>query len=252
MEEEAPLLPANVHTCGNAITPTDRYCPACGARIVNDQEVIHNNIFATRSMLIVLGYYCICFVLWLGIEYGDWVQDTHDFFVLHIVDAAITLTFAMVGIRQLIPLYSFKNVVLKKILLYSIAAAVASIAINYLTTLINVSLYDSDLRFYPLFSSSNYPAVYMIALVAVYPALFEEMAFRGFMFNSVKNLAGGTNAVIVTSLLFAIVHFAFLSLFWLIPFALITARLRNKHNTLWYGMAIHFAFNLTACIIEII
>lgn len=245
-------MPALLHTCGNAITRADRYCPACGGRITDDKEVIHENIFTSRSMLIVLGYYCICFGVWLVIEYGDWVQDAHDFYVLHIVDAAITLTFALIGIKQLIPLYSFKNVVLKKVLLYSLAAVIGSIAINYITTLINISLFDSDLRFYPLFSSSEYPVAYMIALIAVYPALFEEMAFRGFMFNSVKNLAGGTNAVIVTSLLFAIVHFAFLSLFWLIPFALITARLRNKYNTLWYGMAIHFAFNLTACIIEII
>lgn len=201
-------------------------------------------------MFILLGYYAFCFVLWLSLEFGKIVKEPSDFYWVEITDGLVTILFAAIGIKSMLPLYSLKNVKLGRLTLYSVLAMLASIAINYITTLMNVNLFDQDLRFSNFYEQTEYPMLYMIASVAVFPALFEEMAFRGFLYNSLQKLADDKSAIWVTSLLFAIIHFALLSLFWLIPFALVVANLRKKYNTLWYGMVIHFVFNLTACFID--
>lgn len=249
-DEITPVLQPEpiLHSCGGAIEESDTFCTHCGKKIKS--EVFHANIFLTRHMFILLGYYAFCFILWLSLEYGDIVQEPADFYWVLITDALVTMLFAVISIKSILPLYSFKNVKVPRLLLYSLFAVAGSFSINYLTTLMNVNLFDQDIRYTPFFEETSNPILYMILSIAVFPAVFEEMAFRGFLYNSVQKLADDKSAIWVSSLLFAIIHFAFLSLFWLIPFAIIAANLRKKHNTLWYGMVIHFVFNLTACLID--
>lgn len=237
-----------LHSCGGAIAEGDTFCAHCGKKIIS--EAYHSNIFLTRHMFILLGYYGFCFILWLSLEYGDIINEPGDFYLLQIFDAFITVLFGIVGFKSMLPLYSFKNVKLTRLLLYSVLAVAGSFGINYLTTLMNVNLFDQDIRYTPFFEQTSNPILYMVLSIAIFPAVFEEMAFRGFLYNSVQKLSDDKSAIWVTSLLFAIIHFAFLSLFWLIPFAIIAANLRKKYNTLWYGMVIHFVFNLTACMID--
>ncbi|UPT66657.1 MAG: CPBP family glutamic-type intramembrane protease [Sphingobacteriales bacterium JAD_PAG50586_3] len=243
-QQPEPIL----HSCGGIINDDDAFCPHCGKKIKS--ETYHSNIFLTRNMFILLGYYAFCFILWLSLEFGDIVQEPADFYGVLVVDALVTLLFAAAGILSMLPLYSLKNVKLTRLLLYSLLAVAGSFGINYITKLMNVNLFDQDIRFTPFFEQTSNPVLYMILSIAVFPAVFEEMAFRGFLYNSVQKLADDKSAIWVSSLLFAIIHFAFLSLFWLIPFAIIAANLRKKYNTLWYGMVIHFVFNLTACMID--
>lgn len=240
--------PVILHTCGYSLLSTDTYCPHCGLEV--KPHIAYKNIFTSRPMFILLGYYAFCFALWLSLKMGDMVESLADFYLVELVDAFVTVAFALVGIKSLLPLYSFKNVSLKRLLIYSALAVVGSFAVNYVTTLMQVNLLETDVRFSDSFYEADNPFLAMVLSIAVFPAVFEEMAFRGFLYNSIQKLADYKSAIWVSSLLFAIIHFAFLSLFWLIPFAVIAATLRHKHNTLWYGMAIHFIFNLTACFID--
>lgn len=237
-----------LHVCGGAIEPADTYCPHCGLEVQPLAQ--RSNLFVSRHMFILLGYYIFCFVLHLVLEHGKVVETQADFAWVEIIDAAVTLLFAAMGILAMLPLYSFKNVKLGRLALYSVLAIIGSIGVSYITTLMNVSLFNEDSSYYEFFQGTDYPLFYMLISIAVFPAVFEEMAFRGFLYNSIKTLTDDKSAIWVTSLLFAIIHFAFISLFWLIPFALIAANLRKKYNTLWYGMVIHFMFNLTACMID--
>jgi membrane protease YdiL (CAAX protease family) len=242
---EQPIV---LHTCGYSLLITDTYCPSCGLEV--KPHIVYKNIFTSRPMFILLGYYAFCFALWLSLKVGDIVESLSDFYIVELVDAIVTVAFALVGIKTLLPLYSFKNVNVKRLLIYSFLAILGSVAVNYITTLMQVNLLESDVRFSDGFYQADNPFLAMVLSMAVFPAVFEEMAFRGFLYNSIQKLADYKSAIWVSSLLFAIIHFAFLSLFWLIPFAVIAATLRHKHNTLWYGMAIHFIFNLTACFID--
>jgi uncharacterized protein len=86
--------------------------------------------------------------------------------------------------------------------------------------------------------------------VAVFPALFEELAFRGFVYNSINNLVGSKSAIWGSAFLFALVHFSLLSLVWLLPFGLLLAYFRNKYSSLLYGIIGHFTHNALVILIE--
>jgi membrane protease YdiL (CAAX protease family) len=82
------------------------------------------------------------------------------------------------------------------------------------------------------------------------PALFEELAYRGFVLGKLLLVVDKKQAIFISAFIFAIMHMSVLSLFWLVPFALPLAYVRIKENTVWYGIFIHFSFNCTACILD--
>ncbi len=91
----------------------------------------------------------------------------------------------------------------------------------------------------------------MIISVALFPALFEELAYRGFLMQRLLNIVEEKEATYITSILFFFIHFSMISFFWMLPFGLLLAYIRIKTNTIWYGIVMHFFFNLTACLVEI-
>jgi membrane protease YdiL (CAAX protease family) len=91
-----------------------------------------------------------------------------------------------------------------------------------------------------------------VIMTCVSPAIFEEIAFRGFMFENLQALASSKEAVYISAILFGIMHLSFISLLWLIPLGIIFAMLRVKYNTLWYGIIGHFIYNFTITVLEFI
>ena len=65
------------------------------------------------------------------------------------------------------------------------------------------------------------------------PAIFEELGFRGFLLSNLLKITEVDQAVYVSAFLFAIIHLSFISLFWLIPFALFLGFTRIKEQTIW-------------------
>ena len=45
-------------------------------------------------------------------------------------------------------------------------------------------------------------------------------------------------------------HLQIISLLWLIPIGLVFGLLRNKYNTLWYGVIGHFVYNFSITVYE--
>jgi membrane protease YdiL (CAAX protease family) len=139
-----------------------------------------------------------------------------------------------------------------KLLGYCVIAFVASILVSYTVEWLNRSLFSEEFSYYQVYAGHSYSIALTILFVAVMPALFEELAYRGFVLGKLLHVVDKKQAVFISSFLFAIMHMSFISLFWLVPFALWLGYLRVKENTLWYGVCIHFTFNFTACMIEIL
>jgi len=90
----------------------------------------------------------------------------------------------------------------------------------------------------------------MIFLVAFLPAIFEELAYRGVILFCLTKITFERQAILIAAFLFAVVHMSFISFFWLLPFAIWLGNIRLREKTIWYGIVIHFCFNLTACLVE--
>jgi membrane protease YdiL (CAAX protease family) len=132
------------------------------------------------------------------------------------------------------------------------AAIIASVGVSSSVGWLNRIIFPRTVFYNEIFAGHAHKYGLMILFIAVLPAVLEELAYRGYILQQLLKVVDSRQAVYITSFLFAIAHLSFLSLFWLIPFSLLLGYIRVKNNTLWYGIGIHFFFNLTACLIDFI
>lgn len=155
---------------------------------------------------------------------------------------------------------SLQSEVWKKIipakLNYTLIAGIIPLAIaggfivSYTTDYLNLTLFGETNYIMEDFVGFQSPLILATILYAIFPAFFEELAFRGFIYDNLMVLKGNLAAIAGNTFLFALVHLSYLSFIWIIPFAIILSLLRKKYNCLLYGMIIHFTHNFTVILIE--
>lgn len=170
--------------------------------------------------------------------------------VITFILISITIIFALQNKRDFWKVLTFKNFRINILLQIIAIAVVGAIAVNFFAGWMNFVLFEEQFYYGNNYLETGYPFVLAVILVCVEPALFEEFAFRGFMFNIIEKSSGTKAAIIVTSFLFAILHLSILGLFWLLPIGLLFAYYRAKYNTIWYGVFGHFFYNLVIIIFE--
>jgi membrane protease YdiL (CAAX protease family) len=170
---------------------------------------------------------------------------------VEVVRALVTLTFVWLTRKEMRRVVSFNG--LKWYMVAGVigVAAAASFLVSLSVREVNVTFFGTDVSYYGAYKLYSYPTFVMIYSIAVTPAIFEELAFRGVIYNYCASFLDERLVVAVTAFLFAIMHLSLISLVWLIPFGFFIGSLRRKYNTIWYGVAFHFMFNLTACIIDL-
>lgn len=96
---------------------------------------------------------------------------------------------------------------------------------------------------------TSQPAVVLILVVALMPAIGEELLFRGFVMGTLKNKCTGVIAVLVTTLLFAAYHMSLIKMFTIgiIGFGLTYAA--YKSGSIVTSMCMHFLNNLLSVLI---
>lgn len=164
---------------------------------------------------------------------------------------ALAVLFVLMLYRDLRFLFSWKKFSVLKAAVYSGAAILLAIVVNVVVQWINYRVFHQDVHFYQSFIYLKYPKLAMILRIVLLPAVFEEIAYRGVILESLFRLADRRRAIMVGSFLFAIIHMSFISFFWLVPFAIWLGNVRSREGTIWYGVFIHLFFNLTACLFEL-
>lgn len=127
----------------------------------------------------------------------------------------------------------------------------ASVTVTFLVDHLNEFLFKKEITNYTIFEFHKYGNYLMFISLAFYPAIFEELAYRGYLIQKLLSIVDEKEAVFISSILFFIIHFSLISIFWLLPFALFLGWLRIKTKTLWYGVFVHFFFNATACFLDL-
>ena len=163
----------------------------------------------------------------------------------------LAIFFVLLLYRDLRSLFSWKNFSFLKAAVYSGAAVLLAVVVNVVIKWVNYKLFHQDVHFYQSFIYLKYPRLAMILRIVLLPAVFEEIAYRGVILESLLRLADRRRAIMIGAFLFAIIHMSFISFFWLVPFAIWLGNVRSREGTLWYGVLIHFFFNLTACLFEL-
>ena len=88
-----------------------------------------------------------------------------------------------------------------------------------------------------------------IFMTAFSPALCEELTHRGLIYSGLKKY-GERNAVLISALLFALMHQNIMQVFYAFVAGIILGSLRSKTNSIIPGMIVHFSNNCIATVLE--
>jgi membrane protease YdiL (CAAX protease family) len=102
-----------------------------------------------------------------------------------------------------------------------------------------------------LFDTSLWPPLFGIAVV-IFAPLFEELFFRGFLFEGIlQSRLGAAGAIIITSVVFAILHIQYnaFGMFYIFLLGIIMGLVRWKTRRLWSTLVMHAVVNLLAVIV---
>lgn len=222
------------------------FCVSCGQRHaqITKKEVESRNSY--QYSLRFLAYYGIYFAILIGVNaYMDATYENE--LIISLVDALISLVFFLSVKdlwRSILPKSINKNSLFLVLIIGIASPFIVSSSVKFINQLFDV--YDYGLISY----DAPNPLLFSLISVAVFPALFEELTFRGFIYHHFEKIGNPKMALWASSVLFAMAHISVISLFWLLPFGLILAYLRQKQNSLIYGMILHFMHNAGVLLIE--
>lgn len=236
--------------CQEPVNEHHHNCVNCGAAI--NTEIVTVSIFNNADLRNVFILYFLYLFICLLIKYTNLFDSYNRLFWVELVLAAITLRFVNQNWAAMKPVLRFNNFSWRVLLGIVLIAVFASFTVSFAVQHLNSTFFKSEVSYFRSYRFYYFPVLIMIYSIAIMPALFEELTFRGVMFNYCANFLDDRLVIIVTAFLFAAMHLSLLSLIWLLPFGFFMGHLRHKFNTLWYGIIFHFSFNLTACIFDLI
>lgn len=150
--------------------------------------------------------------------------------------------------RVLRPALEWRTFKLKTLLRYLGMQVLFTAVVIWSMNALDHALHLRDPGLMQPYRDGPYPLAAALLSVAVAPAISEELAFRGILFGQLRLLTGATNCVLVTGFLFALVHFRFLGIIWLVPAGLFFGWMRHREGVIWYGVICHFLHNATVVI----
>ncbi|WP_378185799.1 type II CAAX prenyl endopeptidase Rce1 family protein [Aquimarina sp. W85] len=228
------------HACTQPITADSNYCASCGASIG-----FKNKQTRSEHINLIIVFYIIELVF-LTIVHLIYKEDTSltTEIAVESVSAMLIILFIMFDVKNIIKLYTLPRLPLLEWIGVILTPFVTGFLVYYGIEWINTALFDESTNYYAAYAEYEHPFLLAFIFVAILPAIFEELAFRGFLFNQLENVTSIRMNILLTAFLFALVHFSFISLLWIFPFGLLLGYLRYRYQNLWLGMIIHFIHNL--------
>jgi len=226
--------------CGHISTGAFEFCPKCGKqRMVDDGSLERADIRKFLAAFFIVTIYILSsgfFGVWEG-YLAPMAFDVAFFFIVICTGYWYRDT--------LLPVIGLRQLKLSKIGLYCLMQ-VGLTAFVFLFSEVFQQLFETrtpDLI--DDFADAPFPLAFAIVSTAVFPAITEELAFRGILFGQLRKLTSALSTVVVTGVLFALVHFSFISFIWLIPAGIFFGYMRSREENIGYGIICHFQHNLT-------
>jgi membrane protease YdiL (CAAX protease family) len=235
--------------CETEVKGYHRFCYNCGEYLGSDGTRI--SLFNNSSLQSAFSFFIIYLFVCLVVHFTNWFDDYDRLFWVEIFLAAMTLFYVWINFKDIKPVLRFRNFNVVRLAGCISLAAIASVLVNIIVSKLNISFFGTDSSYYGRYSIYTMPALVMIYSIAVIPALFEELAFRGVIYNYLNTFLDERLVVIVTGFTFGIMHLNFISLFWLVPFGILVGAMRKRFGTIWYGVIFHFTFNFIAVLFDL-
>jgi membrane protease YdiL (CAAX protease family) len=235
--------------CQGTVSATDSFCGHCGKELKVTVAETLEDVFSTLQPTLL--YYFITLILLATYKFTNtFPPGLEGMIFVTLVDVFIVIAFWANYYENLKPLFSFSGLSFKLIVLTILGAITGSVVVSIVAKFINLSIHDDVFYDTYLFEDTSSPFLFATLLIAVQPAIFEEVTFRGFLFDNLKRVSNSKSAVYISGFVFGIMHLQIISLLWLVPIGLTFGYLRDKYNTLWYGVIGHFVYNFSITFFE--
>lgn len=247
MEEEFGPRLSCAHCGAESFIPF-KYCGRCGQKREALEQQYSSPIESTdfKLAIVFIALELVILITYQFTEIFDELQSRFEFMDFLLNGLAVLFAF-LAGWKSLH--IRFKDVQVKVVALVLPSAVLAAILVNFIADFINYNLVDDYFDF-PLYTYQG--LVYSILMIGVMPAIFEELAYRGFLFTQLKSITNARASLVVTSIVFGLAHFSIVGLLWLIPLGYAFGWLRLKYKTIVYGMLAHFVYNTAIVLMEYI
>jgi uncharacterized protein len=234
--------------CNQPIAEEARFCNHCGLlQAIPDIEDAEQR----QNRLVFLSFFFgVHLVVCLLANFSHSVKGLIPLLVFDGILSVLTIIYTVILKKELKHIFRWTHFSVLKIIAYGSSAVVAAIFVNLAVKWLNRTIFDTESYYYYAFSHLKYAKLITVLVVALQPAIFEELAFRGVMQQGLSKVVDNKQAIFIAAFLFSLLHMSFISFFWLLPFALWLGYVRMKEETIWYGVVIHFCFNTTACFLE--
>lgn len=240
----------STHYCDNCSEPLvakAKFCGSCGVSVKRSK-----NKGLEKSVYAIIAFY-VAFLVLAIINNTVFASD-YSFTSEVIIEVAfivLTLGFCLLDWKEIIKLYKITTLDIKGVLMTLLipigSAFVVYYGVEWLNELLGDYTYSNMFAEYTAYEN---PLLWAIIFIAILPPIFEELAFRGFLFNQLKKVSSVQVTIIGTSFIFALVHFSFISFIWIFPFGMFLGYLRQRYKTLWLGVIVHFIHNFLVLMLD--
>ncbi len=226
--------------CKTIVESEINFCPNCGISI-HKKGQIEKNEHVNKVILfyiVMLVFLVITFIL-----YKEGISLIKEI-VIEGVFAVIILAFTFFDFKNIVKLYNLPKINLLFFTGVVLTPFITGFLVYYGIEFVNIYLFDESQNYFSEYIDYPNSMFWAVLFVAILPPVFEELGFRGFLFNQLIKITSPKVTIALTAFIFALVHLSIISLLWIFPFGLLLGYLRYKYNTLWLGMIIHFIHNL--------
>jgi len=127
------------------------------------------------------------------------------------------------------------------------AAGVRIFGVGYLAAihrLLGISVANAS----TLYLSHGWTWAGVVGIIAVFPAIFEELAFRGVIVPCLLRALTEKETIAVSAIMFMILHLSVFSAPHLLMLGLMLGYIRLRSGSIWPCVLLHFAYN-TLCVL---
>ena len=233
---------ATCKNCNTTYRSAVNFCGVCGQRIKISLKEKRN-----KSLNLVIIFYAAILLFALAVYLID--AETNDSLAKELLIefsfASLVVGFSVFDWKAILKSYRIPDLHWQVWAFTFLAPIASSIIVYYFVDIVNTIFFEDQVySYYADYLHLDNPLPWIIFFVAILPPIFEELAFRGFLFNQLQAIVSHKMTIVGTAFLFALIHFSLLSFLWIFPFGLLLGYLRAKYNTIWLGIIIHFIHNL--------
>src|SRR5258706_5763987 len=167
--------------CEAEVKGYHRFCYNCGEYLGSDGTRI--SLFNNSSMQSAFTFFIIYLFVCLLVHFTNWFDDYSRLFLVELFLGTLTLLYVWINFKEIKPVLRFRNFNMVRLTGCISLAVIASVLVNIIVSKLNISFFGTDASYYSRYSIYSMPVLVLVYSIALNPAIFEELAFRGVIYN---------------------------------------------------------------------